>query len=184
MLLPINLNFQHALSAEQLNSVNSAAAHAVASLVRSHLHNLPGKSFYKQAADSVSVTSHLNSYSVTISQPGIALQFFGGTVRPSGRISSVTGRPTRALLIPLLPKSQLQQHSSSPFVITSRSGALLLVSKNTPEQSLTPLALLRKSATIKPHPHILPSHELIISTASKAASVKIAKLLTFQSSNS
>ena len=178
MILPISLNRPNTLTPKQLDTVNSAAAHAVAALVRTHLRKLPGKSFYKQAADSTSVSSHNNAHCVPISKKGIALQFFGGTVRPTGRISPVTGRPTRALLIPLIPKTQFHNLSSAAFILTSRSGSLLLVSKQHPAHTLTPIALLRKSATIKPHPHILPSHSQIKSTAAKAAAAALAHILS------
>lgn len=178
MLIPVKLNLPHPLTPQQLRSVNSTAAQAVASLIRSHLFSLPGKSFYKQAAQSISISSQGNSHSVSISKPGIALQFYGGTVRPSGRISPVTGRPTRALLIPLVPQSEIHNLSSKPFTITSRSGARLLVSKKSSSLSLTPLAILSKSATIKPHPNILPSQSQINSTASSAAAHFIAHIIT------
>lgn len=56
--------------------------------------------YWLRAADSVVAEAVDGGAKVSIPHTGVALRYFGGTVRPSGRISLVTGKPIRRLAVP------------------------------------------------------------------------------------
>ena len=84
-------------------------ARASVRLVRDHLfglsrerHRSGGRfNFYADAARSVEGRVAAPEVSVHIPHAGMALRYRGGTVRASGQISKVTGRPIRMLTIPI-----------------------------------------------------------------------------------
>jgi len=77
--------------------------------------------FYAAAADSVSSETYEGDAIVRIQHEGLALRYFGGIVKPSGRPSLVTGRPIRMLAI---PTDEAEEHTpgdySGLFLIKSR----------------------------------------------------------------
>lgn len=78
--------------------------------------------FYAAAADSVTSETYEGDALVRISHEGLALRYFGGIVKPSGRPSLVTGRPIRMLAIPARPEAE--QHTPGDF-----SGLFLIKSR-------------------------------------------------------
>lgn len=98
-----------AAAAVSPESAAKAAAEAGADVVRGHFIGLskarhrPGQrlNFYLQAADSVIRETTGGDAFVKIPHAGIAQRFYGGTVKPSGRPSKVTGRPVTRLAIGL-----------------------------------------------------------------------------------
>ena len=74
---------------------------AVETEVAEYLRGLPGREFYKKAAESVQLASSADAAIVSITQRGIALRRYGGTVRPTGRTSDVTGKPIKNLALPV-----------------------------------------------------------------------------------
>lgn len=59
------------------------------------------RDYYADAAESVEPQVDGRTAAIEISHTGFALRYYGGTVRPSGRISAVTGRPIKRLAIPI-----------------------------------------------------------------------------------
>lgn len=64
-------------------------------------HHSPYRNFYQDAADAAEAKFDNASASVEIPHTGLALRYYGGTVRPSGRISLITGKPIERLAIPI-----------------------------------------------------------------------------------
>ena len=57
--------------------------------------------FYSAAAAATHYRiTQANNAAVVVSHTGMAQRYYGGTIRPSGRISAKTGKPIRALAIP------------------------------------------------------------------------------------
>jgi hypothetical protein len=175
---------------EHLNKVLGQAAYHV---VRDHLRDrnltvptplgAPKSNYYERAADSTTFVVDPGGATVSISgiaAPGIALHYFGGTVKPGQNPSSFTGQPTKYLTIPISPEAY--GHSASEFddlvVLWGRNGPWALARKAlTPKQrrliksrgyageSLTGdnagelMYLLVKEATIQPNPEVLPDED-------------------------
>lgn len=84
-------------------------AEAGAELTRVHIDGISRarhrsrspRDFYQAAANSVIQQVVSDGAEISIPHIGFALRYHGGTVRPSGRISLITGRPIRRLAIPL-----------------------------------------------------------------------------------
>jgi len=84
-------------------------AEAAAELTRTHIDGIAGKrhrsrsprNYYAEAAASVIREWDDNTATVSIPHAGFALRYYGGTVRPSGRTSLITGKPIRRLAIPI-----------------------------------------------------------------------------------
>jgi len=111
---------------------------------------------------------------VTVSHTGVRLHLLGGTVRATGRISPVTGRPTKSLLVPG-PDSPLrkrritlaeagipQEEIMVLYSVKSRMPYLARVQERKRmykgwKQKITPLGLLLKSVTHDPDRTVLPS---------------------------
>jgi len=88
------------LGQEDVRGACRAAGNGVAELVRAHLRGLPGRGFWRDAADATRVAEVGEDVEVWIERRGVGLQFYGGTVLPGRGMSSFTGRPTRLLAIP------------------------------------------------------------------------------------
>ncbi len=84
-------------------------AESAAELTRRHLEGVASRrhrshvkrNYYLEARDSVVHDHDGSSAWVEIPHVGFALRYYGGTVRPSGRVSAITGRPIKRLAIPL-----------------------------------------------------------------------------------
>lgn len=165
-----------------IKEVNRAAGTAALLAVKENFISLGGKRYYGRAARTTQVTEATeDGVTVEVMQRGIALHYFGGTVRPTGEISEVTGKPTKALLIPgprspqrLRDKSlhELGYPPDRVHVIKSKNGKAYLVADAKPRVKLGKgekakklkgkdkyiyLGALRKTATIKANPAVLPS---------------------------
>lgn len=147
--------------------------------------------FWPQAAESVEkpvITG--DTATVSIAKRGVRLQWKGGTVRPTGKTSEITGKPTRALLIPL-PGSPLrgrmlgdimqklgQNEEIRPLESEAGEPYLALIRHykrkvNGQLSKVTPLGILRASATISPHPDVIPSDAALGAAAETAAKESI-----------
>lgn len=90
-------------------SVAKVAVEAAADVVRDHFITLsrtrhrPAQrlNYYLQAADSVIRETQGGDALIRIPHAGVAQRLYGGTIKPSGRVSAVTGRPVRRLAIGL-----------------------------------------------------------------------------------
>lgn len=137
---------------------------------------------------------------VVVRQRGVHLHWKGGDVRPTGRLSEVTGKPTKSLLIPF-PDSPLRQRGislaelgvpqESIHVIKSKKGCPILVAGiekktrlradgATPRQARTNLIWLGKlvkSAHFEPRPEVLPSENELQRAALTGGIAKIQDIL-------
>ena len=170
--------------------INPRLAAAGARLVQAHLaekesegnkNGWPSQHFFGNAARSVSFYGDAAGATVTISQTGFALQYFGGTVRPGKSISEFTGQPTKYLTIPA--RAEAYGKRAGEFgnlkVLFGRNGAYALAAdeggatkkvrqgredtrSERPVKGLeqgTILYWLVKSATIPADRSVLPSDE-------------------------
>jgi len=115
-----------------------------------------------------------------------AQHLLGGTVRATGRISPVTGRPTKSLLVPG-PESPLrkrritlaeagipQEEIMVLYSVKSRMPYLARVQERKRmykgwKQKITPLGLLLKSVTHDPDRTVLPSDQELTDTVKSSA---------------
>lgn len=91
------------LSNEQRLQVMQYATTKLRDSVRDHIGSQKSKSFYQDAAaatDIAEVTETSATIIVARNHRGFALQLFGGTVKPTGRISEITKKPIKNLSIP------------------------------------------------------------------------------------
>jgi len=151
----------------QGSAAAAVVAEACGDLTRGHLRRLAGRrhrpgiahNFYLRAADAVVAERVTGGAAVTIAHEGLALRYYGGTVRPSGRISLVTGRPIRALAVPK-PGSGAEGKTPGEFgklfvVASKRSGKAVLAGRG-PAGMVRVLFLLLKSAEHKADKSVLP----------------------------
>lgn len=149
-----------------------------------HPNKLGGKRtfFFRDAAMSTAHYATSAEGTVTVAKTGIRLQYYGGTVEPGRNPSSKGGKPTRFLTIPACAEAYGRRASEIPnlTVLFGRKGPYALV-----EESATRLLgkgkslnkgesyvvkrgdlkaarggrimfWLAASATVGPHPEILP----------------------------
>lgn len=90
---------------ERVAAWNHEAGLGVAAEVKKNFRNRAAKvnsrHYWRRAHDLTQVRQERGKTAVVIAAKGVRLHYHGGTVRPSGRPSEVTGRPTRSLFIPL-----------------------------------------------------------------------------------
>ena len=100
----ITINFktegdlQLTLDKADLKEISTAVAiklkdHLIEPGLRRRGQSASGKQFWTQAADKLTVSSQDNLAFVSCDQVGVNLIWKGGTVKPSGSISAVTGHP-------------------------------------------------------------------------------------------
>ena len=157
-------------------------AEAAADLTRSHFRELSQdrhrasqpRNYYQLAADAVEFKAVDGGAEVTIPHTGIALRYFGGTVRPSGRISLVTGKPITRLAVPF---SGSEAEGKTPgefadlFVLSSAlgksTGKAVLARKTSSGGFVALFALLAKTEH-EPNETILPENAEYEETAVSA----------------
>lgn len=110
--------------------VAKVVAKSSETFVAAHLFNLGNTrhqaghmfNFYAAAADAVTSETYEGDAFVRIQHEGLALRYFGGIVKPSGRPSLVTGRPIRMLSLPAAPEAEQKTPGdfSGLFLIKSR----------------------------------------------------------------
>ncbi len=194
------------LSYQKREELHSVMGHAVALLWKKHLveysennpNLLGGKRtfFYRDAALSARSEATQSSAVVTVSQTGIKLQFYGGTVEPGKNTSSYSGKPTSKLSIPAVAEAHGKRASefdlialwghNGPYALAERITRRALGNKKPKKLKkdettyITPggklkgatggriMFWLADSATIKPHPEIIPDEAAITTAAIEA----------------
>ncbi len=153
-------------------------AEAGADATRSHLYGLANSrhrqaqrlNFYARAADAVVAEPVTGGAEITISHTGLALRYFGGTVRPSGRTSLVTGRPIRRLAVPIPGKGaegKTPAEFSNLFMIRSKGGNALLAGKK-PNGMVGLLFMLLAKTVHKADKSVLPTDDAYRAAAQDA----------------
>ena len=182
------------LSAEDEGALRKSGANRVAGSVRQHLLELKAatgsRKWWGKAARSVQVAPEEEDGRavVAIKHRGVRLHWQGGDVRPTGRPSEVTGKPTKSLLIPF-PDSPLRQRGislaelgvpkESIHVIKSKKGCPILVAgiEKKTRTNLIWLGKLVKSAHFEPRPEVLPSEEALHAEAVEGARQALSAIL-------
>lgn len=149
------------------------------------------REFWPEAAQSVTppATDGDNAV-VTVKKKGVRLHWLGGTIRPTGAVSRVTGRPIKSLLIPF-EDSPIKRRSlaetgydeSEVMVLKSEGGRAYLAhvkrykrKVNGKTAKVTPLGIFLKSATIQAKPDVMPREETLM-TSVRSAIVQYLNLL-------
>jgi hypothetical protein len=112
-----------------------------------------------------------NGVTITLKGAGLLMKWEGGTIKPSGRISSATGKPIKWLTIPVAPEAhgkvaamfgnRLYTHrfaggTGQSLGDTRQGGGLWLRTGSQSSDSDPLLFWFLKSVTIKPDHNILP----------------------------
>ena len=158
--------------------VNNAAAAQVEQLLKRHFVRKGGRKYWKDAADAVRVSNEGGQAWVHFDHRGMRLHLYGGTVRPSGRTSAVTGKPIKKLLIPT-DDSPLRKRGVALYELglareaVHREGIKLIA-----DMGGVPvvLGLLADKAEHKPDPSVLPGASEINDALTRGASKAINKL--------
>lgn len=181
-------------------AANRAAANALVLAFKDNFISRGGRKYYGRAARLTTATK-ADPYGVAVEvhQRGIALHYHGGTVKATGRRSEVTGKPTKALLIPskrsplyLRDRSlaELGIPRENVHVIKAKNGKAYLVAdtaraakakaagkqpmgkkgkKVKGRDRLVFLGSLRKSATIRADKSVIPSHPAMLEAVRRGA---------------
>jgi len=117
--------------------------------------------YWGKVLKSIAGTMAGDTVTVTMSGVGLAMKYYGGVIKPSGRISSVTGKPITRLAIPI----DAAAHGKVPAMFGKsliRVGGGLF-SPLAGRQIGQQLFILAKQATIKPDKNILPA-DIVVQT--------------------
>lgn len=109
-MLSVNINMSampplpSSLTPAQRAAVLKSGGNRVQAAIQKNFTDLAAKSnsrrYWKDARNSTKVEMRGDSCSVSVNHKGVRLHWLGGEVRPTGKPSESTGRPTRRLLIP------------------------------------------------------------------------------------
>lgn len=143
-------------------------AEAAAEQTRGHLTEVASQrhrsrsrtNFYQRASESVLGESDDGSATITIPHVGMSLRYYGGVVKPSGKVSLATGKPIRKLAIPV-EGSEGEVKTTSEFkdifFCLTKDKKALLVSKQ-----YGPVFHLVDKAEMTPDKTVLPSSDSYI----------------------
>lgn len=186
--MDLTLTYQDDANAVLDPTVPRAALHramflSVATTVRSHLLTLdaqrhrstvPGPGFYARAAETIAeVDLDTDSFTVSISQPGFAQRYFGGTITAGTGSSSA-----KLLTIPATPQALGRRAGDFTnlkciFFRDQNLGALIqpLNQGGIPDEQGRPPVIfwLKRSVTQAPDPDVLPDPATLQDAAYAAA---------------
>lgn len=175
---------------EDLQAMTRHAGDDLRDLLKNHFvdrsQRVGSRNYWAGAAEGTE--SHMDGRTarVTVSHTGVRLHLEGGTVRPTGRISPATGKPTRSLLVPG-PDSPLrkrritlaeagipQEEIMVLYSVRSHLPYLARVQERKRmhkgwKQKVTPLGLLLKSVTHDPDRTVLPTDAELTATVKESA---------------
>jgi hypothetical protein len=186
-------------------------ARAMGILVKDHLiavnaeRSRSGRNWYARAARSVTTRAAGGFALVSVTQIGMRLRYYGGTVRAGKNISTVTGKLTRFLTIPASPETAgmragefndldvaLVMNPSGRLqwaLVRRASSAISIVrrkrSDGTVKTAVRPGMLraggtvmfwLVRKATYRADPSVLPTKDEMVTTAVTAAERRIQRL--------
>lgn len=185
-----HLQLKTNLTAEQAASITQSAANRVHLLISKNFIRLAQKThsrhYWGDAASATTVAAHTpTQYTITIAHKGVRLHWKGGTVRPTGKTSEVTGKPTKTLLIPFensplrkrdITLAEAHIPNENIHILKSKTGTpILIAAKNLKRKTnLIFLGALVKKATHKPRPEIIPTASELAAAAKQAALERLA----------
>lgn len=159
------------LKPQEVRAVRRGAAMELAGEVKKNFLRLANGAsrWWGQAARRTTVKEEAaqGQHCVVVAHRGVRLHLKGGTVRPTGKPSEVTGKPTKALLIPFedspLRKRRVSLHElripkEDVHVIKSAKGCPILVAGKRLKRrtNLIWLGKLVKAAHFEARPDVLP----------------------------
>ncbi len=109
--------------------------------------------YYRKAADTISYSNRGNTIQLTATHPGLALRYYGGTIRP---------KRAKLLTIPIHPKAHGERAEKFDLTLIKsgkgRGATLLLAKTGSPEKPTPPQIyyILSPKATHHPDPTIAP----------------------------
>lgn len=187
------------LNTSHLDMITRAAANDLTSLLKGHFIDRAqatnSRWYWGQAAERTEALHGDNASEITIKQKGVRLHYLGGTVKPTGKPSEVTGQPTKSLLIPTADSplskrgvtlKELGVPNEQIHVLKSEKTGTTYLAWIRPPQGKTsrskpkvvPLGILVKQAVHKPDPTVLPTEAAISDTVKTSAVDVIHHLLT------
>ena len=142
-----------------------SAATELESTVSGHFYEMPGREYWRRAGDLTEAHPEQPGV-VTVSQRGVALHLYGGTVHPGRGDSSKTGQPTKLLALPA-DKGVRESPIFYPGMVFRRvrrgyphlRGLLVLPGqrrRGAAEPQVRVMFRLVDQATIRPNPEVLP----------------------------
>jgi len=162
--------------------VQDIAGRAGVGVVRRHLRKLDRERpnalgarrthFYAKAAESTHFDRVTGGVQLTVSHEGIAQRRYGGRIEPSGRTSSVTGKPIQRLAIPAVAEAYNRNPADFQdleLIVFKRSKSAALA--RTGGQSGKDFRVyywLVKSVKQDPDPGVMPSETAIAGSATGA----------------
>lgn len=158
------INYQ--MESPEKEAIAKASMNALYKLITRNFRSLGGAKFWGDAVKSTEVQQHGDVASLTVSHKGVRLQYLGGTVRPTGKISEITGKPIKTLLVPLkgsplknksLKELPIDRDSIKVIPREGKSSLLAAITGKGKKAQLTPLAVLLKQTTITPDDRVFPS---------------------------
>lgn len=191
------------LSAAEMGEVAQDAARGVRVVVRRNFAQLSAasgsRSFWREAAGATDVEPMAGAEgaqrgiaAVVVRKRGVRLHWLGGDVRATGQRSEVTGKPTRALLIPFEDSPLRKQRKTLAelgypqdelHVIKSRNGCPLLVAEKRLKKrtNLVWLGKLVQKAHFEPRPEVLPAEAAMSEEALRATRKSVQVILARKS---
>jgi len=174
--------------------VNEVVGEAAATVYQQHFiarekSHSPNSHYYGKAAKATGYQVVPGGVLISIAHVGIALHFFGGTVKAGKGISRATGRPTKYLTIPARDeaKGRTAADFDSLIILWGRNGPYALAktvrtqlsvkrNKNTGAvtvgsrgvQGGEVLFWLKKEITVQKDPTVLPEPAIVTRAASRA----------------
>lgn len=201
--LRVNLDMSVALARmvtpEDLREMTRHAGDDLRDALKNHFidrsQRVGSRNYWAAAAEATESHMEGRTARVTVSHTGVRLHLLGGTVRPTGRISPVTGRPTKSLLVPG-PDSPLRKRritlaeagipEEEIMVLYSTKSHLPYLARvqerkrmyKGQKQKVTPLGLLLKSVTHDPDRTVLPSDQELTDTVKTSAVDTLAQRIS------
>lgn len=127
--------------------------------------------YWMRAADSVTSSSAKGTAEVKITQRGVALHLYGGTIRPKGT-SEITGKPIKFLTIPKVAaahgKTVAMLRALGVDLYPGRGGLLRQSGATRDPQGDEMWFALARQATIKPDATVVPSAAALAVAAEEA----------------
>jgi len=165
--------------------VAQSAARTLEKKVREHLDARGGRAYWHEAAMNTTAAPAPEGGLVRIRKLGVALHFYGGTVRPTGRISRVTGKPIKRLLVPGKESplrrtgSELEKLGIAPEAmrVASKGGRAWLLADDGAGGTMF-LGTLAASVTHRPDRTVLPPDKDMADAMGEgaAAALRLLKL--------
>ena len=130
----------------------------------------------KSVAGETTQSGNTFTTSVSLSGVGLWMKYNGGIIHPSGRISTVTGKPIRYLTIPAIAEAHGKTASEFPFLKARGAfrdgGGGVLFKPQEGSDFGTVYFILAKKAKIDADPNILPPAAAV--TAEMTAAIQSA----------